>query len=205
MHNFTNIQYHNIHSKTLVFALPWARWSCNSKSQTDIMTYFINQWISFISMNYHHQDNSDPFTMAMHYYLKKEELVAQIKEFRESINTHQYENIILIGTSLGGVLFNQIIDYFGERAKQLFIIGYLTWYIDSNKLITPTIIIQWAFDKYGGINKVQWNIVWNSQTISYHEIPNADHSFYDVNNPNIRYINQVNEIIKSEFIKSQNN
>lgn len=204
MHNFTNIQYHNISSKSLVFILPWSKGTCHSKSQTNLHAYFMNRWISCISMNYRLRDGNinEPFTMASHYNQKREELIAQVKEFRESIDTDQYENIILIGTSLGGVLFNQIIDYFGERVKQLFIIGYLTWYIDTNKLITPTVIIQWAFDKYGGIDTVQWDIIWNNQTISYHEIPNADHSFYDVNDANIRYIDQVNEIIKETYSTS---
>jgi esterase/lipase len=63
-------------------------------------------------MNYYHQDNKESFTMATHYEQKKQELLDQVKEFRESIDTNQYEHIILIGTSLGGVLFNQLMDYF---------------------------------------------------------------------------------------------
>jgi esterase/lipase len=63
-------------------------------------------------MNYYHQDNKEPFTMATRYEQKKQELCDQVKEFRESIDTNQYDSIILIGTSLGGVLFNQLMDYF---------------------------------------------------------------------------------------------
>lgn len=154
-------------------------------------------------MNYRLRDGdiSEAFTMATHYDLKKLELIEQVKEFWTSIDTREYDNIILIGTSLGWALFNQLIDYFGNRVKQLYIIGYLTGYIDTTKLITPTVIIQWEFDKYGWIDVVKQDIIWENHHINCHEIQNAQHSFYDVNNPKLRYINDVNQIIKDEYNK----
>lgn len=203
MPNFTNIQYCNIHSKTIVFILPWSKGTCHSKSQTDLHAFFMNNAISCISMNYRLRDGdiSEAFTMATHYDLKKLELIEQVKEFWTSIDTREYDNIILIGTSLGWALFNQLIDYFGNRVKQLYIIGYLTGYIDTTKLITPTVIIQWEFDKYGWIDVVKQDIIWENHHINCHEIQNAQHSFYDVNNPKLRYINDVNQIIKDEYNK----
>lgn len=203
MHNFTNIQYHNIHSKTIVFILPWSKGTCYSKSQTDLHAFFMNNGISCISMNYRIRDGNtnEAFAMATHYDLKKQELLDQVKEFWASIDTREYDNIILIGTSLGWVVFNQLINYFGDKVKQLHILGYLTGYIDTTKLVTPTVIIQGEFDKYGWINVVKESINWNDIHISYHEIQNADHSFYDVNNPKLRYIDIVNQIIKDEYNK----
>jgi pimeloyl-ACP methyl ester carboxylesterase len=100
------------------------------------------------------------------------------------------------------VLFNQLMDYFWEKVKQFFILGYLTGYIDTNKLTCPTVIIQWEYDKYGGINIVKENIIWNVDHITFHEITNANHSYYDIHNPSIRYIDQVNQIITNTIIKS---
>lgn len=203
MLNFTNIQYHNINSKTIVFILPWSKGTCHSKSQTDLHAFFMNKGISCISMNYRLRDGNinESFTMATHYDLKKLELIEQVKEFWSSIDTHQCDNIILIWTSLGWVMFNQLIDYFWPRVKKLYILGYLTGYIDREKLTTPTTIIQWEYDKYGWISIVKQDINWNNEHMLYYEIPNADHSFYDVNNPQLRYIDDVNQIIKDEYNK----
>lgn len=191
----TNFQFHCKGSKVIAIILPWARWSCYSKSQTDIYNFFVNKGISCISTNYIHQDKKEKFFMAENFIESKESLYKQVLQFWEDIDSqYNYETIILIWTSLWGVLFNHLIDKFWSRVKHFFILWYLTGYIKPERLISPTTIIQGEYDKYGGIQIVKEN-VGNSDMTTFFEISNTDHSYFDINNPSIRKNNEACDII----------
>lgn len=159
------------------------------------MNTIVAQGISFMSMNYLFQDKNEEFSMKTNYIESEQTLFEQVLQFFGYIDTNQYDNIYLIGNSIGGVLLSKIIPKLPFTPKHLIILWYITWFINLNSINCPTTIVQGQFDKYWWIELVQKDIQSKNIGIKYHEIKNAEHAYYDHQDPSIRYLDQVIQII----------
>ena len=202
MLDFSNIQYHNKNSDTVVCIFTGWRWSCNSGWALQYFNAIIQQEISCVSFNYQHQDNKESRTMKEDWPKKGKYLVNQTIEFLSSVNLERYKKVIFLWTSSWWVACIKALHNSTVKPYKIIILGFLTGYVHSNDIQHPTTIIQWQYDKYWWIGVVKQELQHTVAPIEYYEIANADHSYYDYQNPSIRYLDQVIQIIKNIIQKT---
>lgn len=132
---------------------------------------------SVLTFNFPYFERGDAETSGIE--LKEE--VETLKKLLEFVKADNYQNIRLIGKSLGGIVAGYYLKNIENLSKySVIVFGYVTGSIDLKNFPGKITIIQGENDKFGNIEIVK-NDLGNAKSngIKYFEIKNADHSYRD--------------------------
>lgn len=112
----------------------------------------------------------------------KEELNV-LRKMLATANLDRFDHIRLIGKSLGGIVASYYLSNLTKREKKIYeviILGYVTGEVKLIDFPGKITIIQGEKDKFGNIEVIKKDLEKAvSRNITYHQIPNADHSYRD--------------------------
>lgn len=109
------------------------------------------------------------------------EEISALQSILDFCQSDKYENIRLIGKSLGGVVAGHYLKKIGKNQSDkysLIIFGYDIGYIDLKEFPGKIVIIQGSKDKFGDIEAVKKDLNGAiSKHVIYLSVEGADHSY----------------------------
>lgn len=189
-----NMKYfQNKQAKTLDVVLHGSSHGMNSSLIAKIIEASKNQGNSVIAFNFPYFERGEKKSSGP-------ELVEEIEALQSVLNhcmAKSYDNIRLIGKSLGGIVAGQYLSNLDSSQSEkytLIIFGYVIGYENLKTFPGKIIIVQGSKDKFGDIESVKNDLQGSaSKDITYLSIEGADHSYRDPNTKEPIYENKAIE------------
>lgn len=171
--------FHHTSSDQLDLILPGSSGGIETPFVQELLQARNNTGNSVVALNFPFHDRGEDHSSG-------EELLEEqntLDELFTFLAQFEYQQVNFIAKSLGGIiaaefLRNRVDDY---RYKfSVTILGYTKW-TDLTHFAGPITVIQGEKDKYGDVDWVRSQLKdAQSQAIEYIQIPEADHSYVDV-------------------------
>lgn len=191
------LHFHNSKATTLDVILHGGSGDINSLFMQKLFQHSKSKGNSVIMFNF-------PFLERGEDHSSGPELREELEVLRKMLsiaNSDKFSRIRLIGKSLGGIIAGYYLNSLTDEEKQLYeviILGYVTGDVKLKKFTGKISIIQGEKDKFGSIEVVKKDMDGAiSQNITYHQIPNADHSYRNPETKEPIYEDKVIEFLNS--------
>lgn len=183
MKNLPNFQfYHNKDSKQLDVVMHGISQGIDSRFMTKIINAARVEGNSVVAFNFEYLDRGE--TKSSGNELIEER--ATLQKILDYSNANDFDNIRLIGKSLGGIVLARYLKDLKEEVYSKFsaiIFGYVVGDIDIKTFTGAIRIIHGSRDKFGDINAVKKDLDGaRSEKIDLIEIEGASHSYCNPEN-----------------------
>lgn len=193
------LHFHNSKASVLDIILHGRSGGINSSFMQKLFQYSKNRSNSVIMFNFPFLERGEENSSGPEL---KEEL-EMLRKMLSIANHDKFNHIRLIGKSLGGIVASSYLNNLSNKEKKLYeviILGYVTGYVNLKNFTGKITIIQGEKDRFGNIEVVKKDMDGaRSQSITYHQISNADHSFRDPKTKQPIYENRVIEFLNSLY------
>lgn len=190
------IHLHNSKATTLDVILHGGSGDINSPFMQKLFQHSKSRGNSVIMFNF-------PFLERGEEHSSGPELKEELEMLRKMLviaDFDKFSHIRLIGKSLGGIIASYYLNSLADEKKlyEVIILGYVTGNVKLKEFPGKITIIQGEKDKFGDIDVVKKDMKGAiSQGIIYYEIPNADHSYRDLETKKPIYEDKVIEFLNT--------
>ncbi|BCX14331.1 MAG: dienelactone hydrolase [Patescibacteria group bacterium] len=191
------LHFHNSKATTLDVILHGGSGGINSPFMQKLFESSKGKGNSVIMFNFPFLERGDDHSSGPEL---KEELEV-LRKMLSIAGFDKFSHIRLIGKSLGGIIASYYLNSLTDEEKKLYeviVLGYVTGEVKLNEFTGKITIIQGEKDKFGSIEVVKKDMDGAiSQSITYHQISNADHSYRNPETKQPIYEDKVIEFLNS--------
>ncbi len=184
----TSFNYHdNPNSEQLDIILQGGSYGIESTFIRNIYDNSVKKGNSVIAFNFPYYERGEESSSGPEL---KEELNA-LQNILDYSRYKEYKHVRLIAKSLGGIVASYYLSNLSQKDMNNFsvvVLGYIAGQTKLKQFNGPIKIIQGEKDKFGGIDVVKEDMKSAvSKEIQFIEIPNADHSYREMETKEPRY------------------